>query len=390
MKKLTIAFALIALLTVVLAINAFGAENGNIAPDAILTTDSGHWHVVGNGGWAKDCIPYLVDGDYSTGIPSTCAGIKWDNHHFKYGQPVQVGSVVLHVNGSGVRGNIDNVSNINIATDYYVILYDANGKELSSMCQNAKDKTELIFEYESPIEATYIKVAYWAGYSTESAYLREVEIFNHTCLFNTLKETIKQPTCIDNGIGLYECSCGKTEEQPLLATGEHIYTDIDALTYENGFLANGKKLFGCPTCDDYIEKEELPIFKFLGYSLSHSGKSICAGYVVDKDILDEYTKINSITIDYGMLFAVTDQADIVNPNATLKENINGNIMSLINEDYSRFDIRITANDWTNILDTPLVMCCYVVEGEKVTYICSNTNTDGAIPISYNHLNFMPI
>ena len=387
MKKLTIAFALIALLTFTFAITVFA--DGNIAEQATVTTNASHWHVVGNGGWAKNKITNLNDGKYETGVPA-CAKSRIMYVYFEFETEQQIDRIVLHCNGSGEAGNIGQWSNINANRNIGIYVHDANGKVVFEKWLNTLDKTELEYKPDSPVMGKKVTLRFDSDYNAEYALLRELEIFDHTCLFNTLKETIKQPTCIDNGIGLYECSCGKTEEQPLLATGEHIYTDIDALTYENGFLAKGKKLFGCPTCDDYIEKEELPIFKFLGYSISHSGKSICAGYVVDKDILDEYTKINSITIDYGMLFAVTDQADIVNPNATLKENINGNIMSLINEDYSRFDIRITANDWTNILDTPLVMCCYIVEGEKVTYICSNTNTDGAIPISYNHLNFMPI
>lgn len=377
------------LFVAILSISIFAEEGGNIAPDATLTTDSKHWHVVGNGGWAKDCIPYLVDGNYETGVPSTCQ-LAWDNHHFVYDQPVQVGRVVLYVNGSGVRGNIDTVHNVNIDTEYYVVLYDANGKEISFTSQKAKDKTELVFEYSTPMEVKHVKVAYFANYSTETAYLREVEIYSHICMFNELKEEIKAPTCIENGTGLFACSCGKTEEQPLLATGIHEYTDLEALVYENGFLANGIKTLGCVTCEDYVEEEKLPIFKFLGYSISRNGKSICTSYVVENELLSEYELANEITLDYGMLCAVTDATNILNSDGTVIDGINAQAKSLHEASYPRFDIRITASDWTKIADTPLVMCAYIIENNNISYICSDANTENAIPFSYNQINLMPV
>ena len=373
-----------------MSVSIFAADDTNIAPNANLTTDSSHWHVVGNDSWAKNCIPYLVDGDYSTGIPSTCANIRWDNHHFKFDEPVQVGMVILHVNGSGVRGNIDTVNNVNIATDYYVILYDKNGKEVSSIIQNAKDKTELVYEYSTPMEVTYVKIAYYAGYSTESAYLREVEIFPHFCLFDELVETTKEPTCIEPGEGKYACDCGKTEIREIIPTGNHEYTDLESFVYANGFLANGEIIYGCPTCDDFIREETQPIFKFLGYSVSRNGKSICAGYSVNKEYIPEYNKANNVTLDYGIICAVSDNGNPITSNGAVAEGINGQSCSLKDTTYPRFDIKISANDWTKAGDTPLIICTYVIDGDKITYICSETNTEIATPICYEQLYVQPI
>ncbi len=389
MKKLSLILIFMMLLLITMSISIFAADDTNIAPNANLTTDSKHWHVVGNDSWAKNCIPYLVDGDYATGIPSTCQ-LAWDNHHFKFDEPVQIGMVILHVNGSGVRGNIDQVNNVNINTEYYVVLYDKNGKEVSFTSQKAGNKTELVFEYPNPMEVTYVKIAYFANYSTESAYLREVEIFPHFCLYDELVETIKKPTCIEPGEGKFACDCGKTEIREIIPTGIHEYTDLESFVYSNGFLDKGEIIRGCPTCDDFIEEEKAPPFKFLGYSVSRNARSICAGYSVNKEIIKDYNEANNVTLDYGIICAVSDSVNPLSLSGEVAENINGQASSLSDTNYPRFDIKISANDWTNIANTPLVMCAYIIDGDKLTYICSETNTETATPICYNQLNIQPI
>ena len=147
---------------------------------------------------------------------------------------------------------------------------------------------------------------------------------------------------------------------------------------------------GCPTCTDYIEYDTKPLFKFLGYSISVEGKSICVGYDVNKEAIDEYEKANSTTVQYGLLCAVSDNVNPIAEDGTVIAGINGQARMLKNEAFSRFDIKLTANDWSKAGEAPLVMCAYIIDGSNISYICSETNTQAAIPFCYNQLFIQPI
>ncbi len=387
MKKLSLILIFTVLLATLFAISIFA--DGNITNQATVTTSAKHWHVVGNGGWAKDTTGNIADGNYETGIPA-CAGSRLMYVYFEFETEQQIEKIILHCNGSAQAGNIGYWSNINANRNIGIYVHDANGKLVFEQWHNTLDKTELLYIPESVVVGKKVTLRFDSDYTAEYALLRELEIHSHTCLFDEQIETIKDPTCIENGVGIFECQCGKTEEQPILATGIHNYIEYDLLSYDNGFLSNGIANMGCPTCDDYMIEETLPIFKFLGYSVSRSGKSICVSYVVEKEALNEYEIVNETTLSYGIVLAVSDSQHPISSDGAIANGINAQAKSLYGTSYPRFDIKMSASNWESIADTPLIMCAYLIDGDNVSYICSETNTENAIPFSYNQINLMPI
>lgn len=385
MKKLTLILTFIVLLITILAIGV-SADGNNVAIGATTSVNYPRWSIDPS---------KIVDGDRSTGSASNQSYSDMD-YYIELDNEYTISELIVVVNGIGTYptdGSFTWNSPSDNAFWFEVRTYDAQGNQTFKQGANhsTRDQNE---NYEVIFDLNEVKVKKITIYIVQ-AYnnkcgIWEVEAYQHICEFNTLKETLSQETCIEAGKGIYQCECGKTEEKEIPATGVHNYIDIDGFTYENGFTVKGIKTLGCSTCDDYITEELLPIFKFLGYSVSRSGKSICTSYVVEKDTLKEYEKINQTTLSYGIICAVTENTQPLNSDGSVASGINGQSKSLYDTTYPRFDIKISANDWTNIKDTPLVMCAYIIDGEKVSYICTETNLENASPISYNQINLMPI
>ena len=43
---------------------------------------------------------------------------------------------------------------------------------------------------------------------------------------------------------------------------------------------------------------------------------------------------------------------------------------------------VSAN-WAAIADVNVILCAYVIEGEKVSYICGDTVSEAAVAVTYN-------
>ena len=57
-----------------------------------------------------------------------------------------------------------------------------------------------------------------------------------------------------------------------------------------------------------------------------------------------------------------------------------------NVDTLRFDIKLSTNNWAKIADYELVMCAYVIDGDSIYYLSSETEAT-AVPktITYNKI-----
>ncbi len=375
MKRFILVLILCLTLAAVFSISTF-AEEQNIAPSATVTTNAIHWQVVGNDSWAPNAITNMVDGDYTKGVPS-CANSRLMFIYFDFETNVCISKMVLHCNGSGIAGNIGEMSNVNANVNIGIYVEDADGKNVFEKWLNPYNLTELCYEPEVPVTGRKVTIRFDSDYNTRQiVLLRELEIFAHDHAFDTLKETIQAPTCIKDGVGIYECGCGKTEEGPILAIGEHAYEEIVGITYENGYLENGTKAFGCKYdgCNDTKEESAGPLFKFLGYSKNASGTKLCVGYVINYQQISEYEEINKATIEYGSVIAVSQ---------TKPYESKGSIVRSLKEQTSpRFDIVLSTSNWSGIENIPLVMCMYVADGIKIQYICSDTITEEANTFTY--------
>ncbi len=334
----------------------------------------------------------LIDGDRSTGT-SSWQKTRYTSITVTFEREINVSKLVFVVNGIGeYPGSYGALKFPNMSENnfwFHVYLLDQNGNTVKDLGNyqswNANENQELIIDVKY-IDCYQVKVTMDNQYDN-SIGLWELEVYEHvSCEYDTLKETLKEPTCIDSGRGVYSCVCGNTKEQDIIPIGNHEYTDYESFIYENGFLAKGLKTYGCPTCNDYITEETRPLFKFLGYSVSRNGKSICAGYIINKECFEDYEVFNSTTVNYGMLCAVSDGINPLNSDGSLVAGINGTSKSLTSTSHSRFDIKVSSNNWLSVADTPLIICAYIIDGDKLTYVCGATNTQNAIPITYNMIN----
>ncbi len=334
----------------------------------------------------------LIDGDRSTGT-SSWQKTRYTSMTVTFEREIKVSKLVFVVNGIGeYPGSYGALKFPNMSNNQYwfhVYLLDKDGNTVKDLGNyqswNANENQELIIDINY-IDCYQVKVTLDNQYNNEIG-LWELEIYEHaSCEYDTLKEMLKEPTCIDSGKGVYACKCGETREFDIIPTGNHQYTDYESFKYDNGFLAKGIKIYGCPTCNDYTTEEARPLFKFLGYSVSRNGKSICAGFIVNKECFEDYEIFNDTTVNYGMLCAVSDSINPLNSDGSIADGINGTSKSLKNTSHSRFDIKVSSTNWLNMVDTPLIICAYIIDGEKLTYVCGETNTQTPIPISYNMLN----
>ncbi len=386
MKKLSLILIFIMLFLAILSINAFAANGENVAIYGEASVNYPRWSIDPK---------KIIDGNRSEGCASN-QSYKDMDYYIELDREYTISELIVVVNGIGTYP-VDPAFTWNTPSNnefwFEVRTYDEQGKETYKKGANhsTRDQNE---NYEVIFDLNEVKVKKITVYVVQSynncVGLWEVEAYEHNCSYDTLIQTMKPETCIDPGDGVYKCECGKTERHEIPPTGNHVYTDSESFKYENGFLSKGIKVFGCPTCDDFIEEEKAPLFKFLGYSISRNGKSICAGYSVNKEIIKDYNESNNVTLDYGFICAVSDSVNPLSLSGEVTDSINGQASSLKDTDYPRFDIKISANDWTKVADAPLIMCAYIIDREKLTYICSDTNLETATPICYNQLYIQPI
>ncbi len=386
MKKLSLILIFTMLLIIKMSISIFAANGENVAIYGEASVNYTRWSIDPK---------KIIDGNRSEGCASN-QSYKDMDYYIELDREYTISELIVVVNGIGTYPT-DPAFTWNTPSNnefwFEVRAYDAQGNETYKKGANhsTRDQNE---NYEVIFDLNEVKVKKITVYVVQSynncVGLWEVEAYEHNCQFDTLIQTLKPETCITPGEGVFKCECGKTEKHEIIPNGNHQYTDFESFEYENGFLSKGIKTFGCPTCDDYIEEETQPLFKFLGYSISRNGKSVCVSYVVNREYIADYNLANNVILDYGIVCAVSDSQTPLTPNGSVAENINGQSRSLIDTEYPRFDIKISSNDWTKTGDTPLIMCAYVIDGDKITYVCSETNTETATSICYNQLHVQPI
>ena len=387
-------FLVMALSFTVLAAEEEGEERKNIAADATITTTSSCWVVAGQqiGDW-RVTLPKLVDGNHGTGVGSSFKEYSY-GIWFEYSEGVRIDTISVWVNqvaeyDTAVSEDENltlGVSGVNLDFDFYVCLYDKNKKKIFQQCYNTFDQKEIVVEPNLQSELIYY-VEYWneSKYSAGNV-IWEIEIWEHKCKLENLIETIEPETCVGEGLGVYKCTeCGTEEEDIIPPKGYHSYDNIH-VEYENGYLKPGSEVRGCLTCEREKNYYVDPLFKFEGYSVSISGTGLCASFIVNRDAVEKYESSKNVKFSYGLIFSTDESTTPLNGGEALLTPAKGMMMSLTNESISRFDIRIVSSNWTQISDYELSLCGYIIENDKIYYVCNDDAVmESVAKISYGRV-----
>lgn len=118
------------------------------------------------------------------------------------------------------------------------------------------------------------------------------------------------------------------------------------------------------------------VFVFKGYSTD--GKSICAGYVVNEELLDEYSQTTENTWSCGIVLASYEQ---LNGNNPLDENcnpLNNTVVSFGLTCENQYSYDIILNDVIEeYYRHPFVLTIYTCENQEVKYIQGEARSDVA-------------
>lgn len=374
MKKLSLVLCLLLIVTSLLCLIASAEENTdygvNIAGTATGMSKKPEtaWNVG---------VQYLIDGDRST-CTSATHGARYTEMTITFDRDIMFETLVFVTNSTGTlpTTGASYSSKSHFTFWFSAKLLDENGNTVvdvgQMVCGSERENEygEIVVDLSKklkPARSIYIAMdTQWDN----SIGLWELEAYEHACRHTTLKETYKQETCMDYGSGLYECICGSTAEGVIPAKGYHTYKTVPVLTYKNGYQQKGDRRYYCETCDAFEGGELEPLFKFLGYSVNRAGTSICAGYIVDKELLKEYEEVNQTTINYGAICSIDGENTPLDTNGAVVSSSSTIKKSMKESSVPRFDVKMTTSSWEGIEDLKLVLCAYIHEKNAISYICN--------------------
>ena len=151
----------------------------------------------------------------------------------------------------------------------------------------------------------------------------------------------------------------------------------DAALYDTGVATKLQEKVVCTCGAETVVKEyDVPV-KFLGVSINELGTSICIGYQIDYDALENYEILTSKEISFGVVaYAPKEGEDVstlkpVNDDLTLKD-AETTIFASLSGTFASFEFKLTGFDNTT-KDTALVMCAFVNDGSAVSYLNVGSN-----------------
>ena len=102
------------------------------------------------------------------------------------------------------------------------------------------------------------------------------------------------------------------------------------------------------------------------------------------DVLTVYESIMG-NISYGAVISTQQSTELLNENGEVStpSTVKTEASTFLT---NRFDIKIKTNDWSKIADNPFIMCAYVIDNGKVSYLVSeNQSARQAQFITYNQI-----
>ncbi len=185
-------------------------------------------------------------------------------------------------------------------------------------------------------------------------------------------------TCLENQMTFDLCFCGaklNKEEVENTALG-HNYDIMNAtaIVYTD-YTKDGVYTTVCLRCEHDVEEtvKGSNLFEYLGVSASTKGTGLCAGYLLNKDYIDAYAKLNA-SFEYGVVATVIKGTN----KAPLADDYDGKVMQAPLNSYTEIkavDVVVSGN-YTNIAPESLesynsyslAMSLYVKDEGGISYI----------------------
>ncbi len=243
------------------------------------------------------------------------------------------------------------------------------------------------------------------NYSTENAeitdeteikaYIADLLAAKTTEAKHFVNETVKtKPDCTTNIFATPYCFCGYDFE-PTELEGTALGHDdvVIAIEYEN-YLANGTQTIGCKRCDKTeTGVEALALIVFNGYSAKENNpNAICVAYTINHDMIAIYEKVAGKDLILGVVACASD--NLVNQdNKPIKSNglaAEVNKGKVVNNtiESTRKDVTVIleTTDWSAYADKKMILCAYIIENGKVSYICNEEAvSDSGLTVTYNEI-----
>lgn len=179
----------------------------------------------------------------------------------------------------------------------------------------------------------------------------------------------------------YITSCSECGAQMYCENPEHNLTT--SISYDS-YAQNGVKSVLCTDCGlDAKETNAAAIMIFKGYSKNPEGTSICVGYSMNNSALNEYMSYlqEDAIFEYGVCVALKNNIPDSKP-LTLNENgvvIADDMVIKATFDevvYSKIEVRLNG-DFSQNLNTEILMCAYIYDGSKLVYVQDNDKGESA-------------
>lgn len=194
---------------------------------------------------------------------------------------------------------------------------------------------------------------------------------------------------VDAGKYTY-CFCGQVISidavEGTALSHDYDYTNgnatLVAITYAD-LSKVGTKTVKCGLCgvdNDTIVADK--VFTYKGYSTNEKG-SMCMGYIIDQDALNEYELLNG-KVNYGFVAAANNDTPI-DENGENKENTVK--VSLDENVYTAIDFVLTATNWDNeaVSNVKITLNMYVIVNNIVKYVTANGYNDVAEAYKYSEI-----
>ncbi len=179
----------------------------------------------------------------------------------------------------------------------------------------------------------------------------------------------------------YVTLCSECGAQMYCENPEHNLTT--SISYDS-YVQNGVKSVLCTDCGLDAKETNVPaIMIFKGYSKNPEGTSICVGYSMNNSALNEYMSYlqEDAIFEYGVCVALKNNIPDSKP-LTLNENsvvIADDMVIKATFDevaYSKIEVRLNG-DFSQNLNTEILMCAYIYDGSKLVYVQDNDKGESA-------------
>ena len=160
--------------------------------------------------------------------------------------------------------------------------------------------------------------------------------------------------------------------------------------YEKGYLMPGTKITACIHCQKSSTEVAPALAVYKGTSVAEYGvSSVTVAYSIDYAQIELYEKAMGTKIELGVVACASERLSNkdnkpINANGEAAEVTGGKIaIGKIDKDYPNVSIIMKTDSWEKYADLEIIMCMYVIENGSVSYACSSTLTEAAVPITYN-------